>query len=109
MTTTISKTERDTLEILSPLNSTHKITYNYTLRQHPQSSHIGEQNTWEGIGVVSLFDLTDQWKVTMSPMIQKFQLDLNIHLTKKTLRKIPIRSAVVAVTDRQADTQTHKA
>ena len=96
--------------ILLPLNSTHKITYNYTLRQHPPPSHIGEKNTWEGIVVVSLSDLTDEWKVTMSPMIQKFQLFLSIHLTKKTASKntYPFgRSS----DDRQTDThtQTHKA
>ena len=36
-------------------------------------------------------------------ILQKAQLDLNIRLTKKTLRKIPIRSAVVAMTE----THTH--
>ena len=77
----------------------HKITYNYTLRQHPPPSHIGEKNTWEGIGVVSLSDITAQWEVPMNPMIQKFQLNLNIHLTKKSVLKKPIRSAVVAMTD----------
>ena len=40
---TISRTERDTLKILSLLNSTHIITYNYTLRQHLPPSHIGEK------------------------------------------------------------------
>ena len=69
--------------ILLPLKSTYQITYIYARHQRPPPSHMGEKNTWEGIDVVSLSDLTDQWNVPMSHMIQKFQLDLNIHLTKK--------------------------
>ena len=87
MNLTISLTEVHRPVILLPLNSTHKITYNYTLRQHPSPSHIGEKNTWEGIGMVSLSDIIAQWEVPMSPMIQKFQLNMNINLTKKTALK----------------------
>ena len=94
--TCISWTEGHRNVILLPLNSTHKISYNYTLRQHPWPSSIGEKNTWEGIWVVSLSDLTDQWEVPMSPMIQKFQLDLNINLTKNR-------------SHRHTDTKTNKA
>ena len=93
--------------ILLSLNSTHKITYNYTLRQHPPPSHIGEKNTWEGIGVVSLSDLTDQWKVPMSLMIQKFKLNLNIHLTKNSFGKIPIGLVVEAMADKQGVKMDH--
>jgi hypothetical protein len=106
LTPTISRTERDTLKILSPLNSTHQITYNYTLQQHLPPSHIGEKNTWEGIGVVSLTDLSDQWKVTMSPMIQKFFIYPNLRPTKKTVSKntYPFgRSS----DDRDTDTHNH--
>ena len=63
--------------------------------------------------MASLSGLTDLWEVPMSSLIQNFQLDLNIHLTKNPFEKIPNRSAVVPMTDRHTDThtdrQTHKA
>ena len=58
------------LKILLPLNSTYQIIYNYTYYKHPSQWLIGEKNTWEGIWVVSLSDLTDQWEVLMNPMLQ---------------------------------------
>ena len=42
-TSTISRMERDILKILSPLNSTQRITYRYRLRQHPPPSGIDEK------------------------------------------------------------------
>ena len=62
----ISCTEGHGPEILSPLNSPHQITYNYILRLHPSPSDICEKNTWVGIGVISLSDLSDQRKASMS-------------------------------------------
>ena len=40
----------------------------------------GGGNTWKGIGVVSLSDLTDQSQVLMIPNIQKAQQDVNTRL-----------------------------
>ena len=37
--------------------------------------------------MVSLSDIIAQWEVPMSRMIQKFQLNMNINLTKKTALK----------------------
>ena len=57
--------------------------------------------------MVSLSDIIAQWEVLMSPMIQKFQLNMNINLTKKTALKntYPFgRSS----DDRQTDTHTHR-
>ena len=39
----ISRTKSRIAKILLPLSSTNQITYNYTLRQHPRPSHIGEK------------------------------------------------------------------
>jgi len=67
-----------------------------------------KKNTYEGIRVASLSDLTEIWKVTMSPMIQKFLVFRKICLTKKKGSKntYPFgRSS----DDRQTDKQTwHK-
>ena len=115
----ISRTKCRISKILSLIDSTNQITYidyhktSFRLKlifDQLELNHLNLTISWtEGYKVVNLLPLNFMHKITYnyilkehSPMIQNFQLFLNMHLTKNPFRKIPnvIRSAVVAMKDR---------